>query len=1274
MATLLFQAAGAAIGGIFGPVGAALGRAAGALAGNLVDTSLIGGTTTVRGSRLSTARLAGADEGAAIPRVYGTLRIGGTLIWATRFEEEVNATRTGGKAGGSRVQNYRYYANLAVGLCEGPVAAIRRVWADGRELDLTGIEMRFHRGTETQQPDPLIEAKQGEGNTPAYRGLAYVVFEHLPLDGFGNRIPVLQFEVLRPVGTLEKEIRSVVVIPGATEAGYATEQMRERTGDGALAILNRHAMAAPTDWQASLDELQAMCPNLESVALVVTWFGTDLRAGHCRIVPGVEQGTREGESLPWQVAGMNRAAAHLISRNNGGPAYGSTPSDRSVLQAIADLKARGLKVLLYPFVMMDIAADNDLPDPYGGVRQAAYPWRGRIGLSPGSEDGTAAVTAEITAFCGAVTPSDFTVQGGLSVYAGSDAGYRRLLLHYARLAALAGGVDGFIIGSEMRRLTTLRDATGGFPFVDALMRLAEDVRGLVGPGTALTYAADWSEYFGHHPDDGSGDVIFHLDPLWAHPDIDAVGIDNYMPLSDWRDEDLAGANPDGFRLCDDTVAMRTQVTAGEGFDWFYASAADRADRVRTPITDGLAGKDWVFRYKDLVNWRDNRHFNRIGGVEQSTPTAWVPGSKPIWFTELGCPAIDKAANEPNVFVDPKSAESEVPYFSGGARADSQQRRFLEAHFGHWRMNGPVEPKNIFLWAWDARPYPAFPAETGIWSDGENWRTGHWLNGRLGTATLADALAAILSDHGIDDFDVSGVSGDLGGYVQGDVASARDLIEPLMATFQIDMREEGGTLVFRSRGAASLDPTTITVLAEEKDEPLWRETRDHDSDVPAGTILTFSDADNAYETASVRSRRVAGSSARLLNDSLPAALNRDTALAASEARLRAAHLGRRTVTFALPPQDVALTVGDAVRLERGPAGRFQVARIEEGILRRFEALEIAPGGATVASTPVTGPVSGSMVASGFAPLLRFMDLPIYEDGDAASFARVAALARPWRRMAISSAAGAEAYGLRMRLERPARTGDLVEALLPGASGRFDRARALTVRLSYGALFSVDERDVLNGANRMAVLSNNGEWEVLAFATADEIAAGHWRLTGLLRGLAGTEDAMAAGAAAGNAVVLLDEAVRPLGLAAGEAGLSLNWIAEAVGAAGGMAGPVVFAGGLRAQTPLSPVHGRARRQAGGDILLTWVRRGRIDADSWLATDIPLDEESLGFRVEILSSGGALRRHMETATTTATYTAAQEAVDFGDAQAALRVRIRQKGRLVGLGVPFEATIPVM
>lgn len=252
MATLLLQAAGATLGGLFGPIGAIVGRAAGALAGNLIDQSLISGMTTLTGQRLSTARIPGAEEGTGITRAYGTIRIGGTLIWATRFEEEVIVERSGGKSTGPRIENFSYFANFTIGLCEGPIATIRRVWADGREIDLTSIEMRLYRGTESQDADPLIEAKQGTGNTPNYRGLAYVVFERLPLDVYGNRIPVLEFEVIRVVGTLERQIRAITLIPGATEHGYSTVKVTEKTGDASARIINRNQFTHDTDWHASI--------------------------------------------------------------------------------------------------------------------------------------------------------------------------------------------------------------------------------------------------------------------------------------------------------------------------------------------------------------------------------------------------------------------------------------------------------------------------------------------------------------------------------------------------------------------------------------------------------------------------------------------------------------------------------------------------------------------------------------------------------------------------------------------------------------------------------------------------------------------------------------------------------------------------------------------------------------------------------------------------------------------------------------------------------------
>jgi len=704
MAVILLQAAGAALGGVFGPVGAALGQAAGALAGGLIDSALFGSHRTVSARGLSSVRIPSADEGTPIARVQGSARVNGTLIWATRFEESVTVERTGGKGGGAKLESRAYYGNFALGLCEGPVALVRRVWADGRELDLSTLEMRLHPGSADQLPDPLIEAKQGAGQTPAWRGLAYVVFERLPLEDFGNRMPVFNFEIVRPVGDLEARIEAVTCIPGGTEHGYALTVVSEQPGVGEKRLINRNSLRGGSDWTVSIDELQALCPNLKTVALVTAWMGTDLRAGHCAFVPGVEVAARKAESRPWKVGNYSRATARLISRSDGHPAYGGTPDDASVIEAIADLKARGLEVVLYPFVLMDIPSGNGLPDPEGGDEQPPLPWRGRITCIPapgrdGSPNGTSAIRDDVAALCGTTTPADIHISGGTVSWSGCDDGYRRMILHHAALAQAAGGVDGFLIGSELRGLTPLADELGAYPFVDALCGLAADVKAMLGPDTVITYAADWSEYWGYRPDDGSGDIAFHLDELWAHDAIGAVSIDNYMPLSDWRDADRETGSPDGERHGADRPAMERAITAGEGYDWYYASDADRANRFRTPIVDGIAGKDWVYRVKDIRAWWQNLHYARAGGVEAAEPTAWVPASKPVWLTEIGCPAVDKGATEPYRFPDPRSVEGGLPRFSTGARDDAVQRAFLSAHIDHWtgpaNADGMVDPARVF---------------------------------------------------------------------------------------------------------------------------------------------------------------------------------------------------------------------------------------------------------------------------------------------------------------------------------------------------------------------------------------------------------------------------------------------------------------------------------------------------------------------------------------------------------------------------------------------------
>ena len=280
---------------------------------------------------------------------------------------------------------------------------MRRVWADGREIDLTHAHhARASRAARRRPPIRSSSRRRAPQNAPAYRGLAYVVFERLPLADFGNRVPQFSFEVIRPVDGLNRMIRAVCLIPGASEFGYDDDTGRAgaRPRHDATREPPSTGSARATS-TASLDALQALCPNLKRVSLVVSWFGDDLRAGSCHDRAAGRRDDEEYRRRHLVRGGLDAREARRRCRSpTASPAYGGTPSDETVKRLIKDLKERGLEVVLYPFVMMDVPAGNSLPDPYGGTGQPPYPWRGRITCHPapgkaGTPDGTAAAATQV---------------------------------------------------------------------------------------------------------------------------------------------------------------------------------------------------------------------------------------------------------------------------------------------------------------------------------------------------------------------------------------------------------------------------------------------------------------------------------------------------------------------------------------------------------------------------------------------------------------------------------------------------------------------------------------------------------------------------------------------------------------------------------------------------------------------------------------------------------------------------------------------------------------
>lgn len=1326
MATLALSVVGAAAGSAVFPAGfsflgatltgAAIGRAVGTLAGAYIDAALFGsmGQDVVReGPRLADLSVVASTEGTDIPRIYGRARVGGQVIWATNFEEEVTTADVSGSSkglgggGGATQTTYRYFANFAVGICEGEITRLGRVWADGQELLLSDYTYRVYKGDETQSPDSLIEAKEGSGNAPAYRGLAYIVFERMPIEDFGNRIPQLNFEVFRAVDSFEDQVQGVTLIPAAGEFAYHPTEVRVDGGAGTTYSENRHTSLGDSDFAVSIDQLEETLVNCGSISIFSAWFGSDLRCASCEIKPKVDNNEKGEGTTPisWGVAGLTRSTADEVSTDNLRPAYGGTPSDQTIVAAIEDLKDRGFEVLFTPFLLMDIPESNGLTDPYTGASdQPTYPWRGRITCNPapgemGTPDQTATAGTQVDTFYGTVTASDFSVDTGAGTisYSGpSEWSYSRFILHNAALCAAAGGVDAFVIGSEMRGLTWVRESASSYPFVDQLVALAAEVKSIFSnasvPEPDVTYAADWSEYFGHQPQDSSGDVYFHLDDLWSDGNIDAVAIDNYWPLSDWRDGTDHLDYDAGFRFIHDLEYLKGNIEGGEGYDFYYASDADRTAQTRTAITDG-AGKPWVFRYKDLRSWWSNEHYNRPGGTESVSATSWTPESKPVWFTELGCPAIDKGSNQPNVFYDPKSSESFFPYFSRGVRDDLIQRRYLRAFLEYYNPSHPdfvatnnpisgvysdrmVDLSRIMLYTWDARPYPAFPALRTIWSDGDNWQLGHWLTGRAAEAPLADAIAKIMLDYGFGDYDAGQLSGTMAGYVIDRVMSARDAMQPLEAAFFFDSFESQGTIRFAHRGRAGNQAafTADDLVELNKEAPRYELTRGQETDLPRSAKVSFIDGDREYEQGTAEGRRISGSSVRVASARLPIVTSYAQGRVIAEMMLQEAWASRERAKFALPPSQLALDASDVVTLTaNGRSFPLRLLGLSLGEAIEAEAVTIEPQLYDPFAGPIRQPVANDPEIYG-QQLGIFLDLPLIRGDEVPYAGSVAAFGSPWPgSVAFYRSPTTSGYALRALLATQATLGVTDGDFYSGPTSRWDNGNTLRVVLSAGALASADELLVLGGSNVAAVQNADGEWEVIQFRTATLADTLTYDLTGLLRGQFGTERAMRDPVAAGARFVLLNSAVQQVDMTQADVGLAFSWKygpgVYDVGHESYKTEVRAFDGvGLR---PLSPVHVAGAFDGGGDLELSWVRRTRISGDNWEQTEVPLGEDGEAYEVDVMN-GSTVVRTISASSPSATYTAAQQATDWGSPQSSYTVRVYQLSASYGRGEYREKVVP--
>ena len=730
-----------------------------------------------------------------IPEVFGQVRLAGNIIWCSEIKKTsvYHPQKTTKSGSQSAYTEYFVRCSFAVAICKGTVDEIKNIYADDEPLNLATYNIKIYKGNDTQIADPTMQSYLG-ADIPAFRGLCYVVFNDFPMEEFNNRIPNFTFDVVRKkeiqeANDMENLVSAITLIPGSGEFVYDTKVQKKFNGNwlwgkfyetSKATLLNKHTANEETDAIVSLNDLCNTFSNLEWISLVVCWFCDNLNSDDATIFPACENNSSNTSPDTWSVAGKTRLTAKLVGLDeDGNIRYGGTPSDDCVLRYAQEIKKRGLKLCLYPMLMMDVDKK---------------PWRGHMTGS----------ASEMHNF--------FTKEDG----------YNHFVKHYTEL--LKNEIDAVIIGSEMKGLTSVYNKeTKTYPAVDEFCNLASEIKKIVKKNTKLVYAADWSEY--HH--DALGN--YNLDDLWTCKNIDYIGIDAYFPLTDKSNTTY------------DIEEIKNGWRSGEGWNFYYS------DNERTVKADLSPEYAW----KNVEYFWSHEHYNADG-----TKTSWIPKSKKIWFTEYGFPSVDCCTNEPNVFYSPGSYDSAFPRHSRGMVDFKAQRVAITASELAWKDSECVE--EMFLYTWDARPYPYFPNLKDVWADSACWKYGHFMNGKGGTATLANIINYLCRRVGLkeSEFDTSLLGNDiLDGYILNDKKSILNHLKILATAYNFDAFMDGNTIYFKSLKDTQnhvIDYENL-ILDNQSNDVMFKLETQGDINIPSSVELVYIDTSKDYTTSTAIAR-------------------------------------------------------------------------------------------------------------------------------------------------------------------------------------------------------------------------------------------------------------------------------------------------------------------------------------------------------------------------------------------------------------------------------------
>lgn len=1153
MATLAIAGAGAVAGNFLG-VGASWGWIAGSLLASYLFPQK-GPSITQEGPRLGDLSVSSSAYGAPIAINYGTIRVGGNVIWSSGIREERTSStqRQGGKGGGSRATTttitYTYYASFALAFGEGPAGDVLRIWADSKlifdktgsgaqAVAVPGLRFRFYPGNETQLPDPSIEAHVGAGNAPAHRGLCYIVFDDLALANFGNRIPNITAEITynkatsRPFtnaallsgGISEFQINEIVV---DSRRGYA--YLRLLGTGGGIRRINTHTMQE--DRQVlNADIITGDSDNM-SGGIWATDFSGNIYS--CTTSANRRPIIKIDPNSLKEVGRFGTSSTALVNSINGFVA-----SEYMAPILVQTLQGQE-QYLLFGSIQNDLGIlDSNMN----------YVWG-----DPSFEKTEIDETLVRGVIAGDI--GEAWVLGGAFTGTAPIGIYRIRLSAGAAFIPIPGG-GGESIGIEYDKLDTITQADIGRAPTDSMRPLC------------MVY------------DQNDGGILFTIRVFVG-------GLFNAAYVVKWND----------------------------GLQWV------------TPVAVGQ-----VF---------DEGH---------------------TWSVLRGPRYCYVAANR--VFqIDTRTGElvSDDPNWSGV------------------NQNGVQFYNSVDDTILAVRQTPSTLVKL-------------FLNRGAG---LGDTLSAIVADLceraglAFGDINVAELTDTVLGYSVGRQSSVRAAIEPLSTAFFFDGVESDYVLKFPKRGRTPLLAIPQEALAPlQGSEEYWREARLQEVELPVRLNAAYIEKETDYQQGLQPARRVSAPvptmySKNEVTMTLPIVLQATNAQRIAEALLYTAWLERDRYEGVLPWTYLLLDPTDVIHVDLDDGTRFTVRLSTTNIGLEFpiEINGLSEDAATYQSSVVANPGAGFPVQTlpTDAPVELFLlDVPLLRDQDS-----LTGLSRLYFAVGAhgvgdfvggilyKSSDGVQYVNAATTLQDATWGVTLNVLSAPPSPWRTDESSFIDVAISRGEeeLESVSQLEMLNGANGALV----GQ-ELVQFRDVEELSAGRYRLTGLLRGRRGTEQYAFTHGTGERFLLLTPDTVRSIALSLDEVGATRLYRGVRYGELFEEAAEQALASTAADLKPYAPAHLFAE-YVSNDIEFSWVRRTRLGGGLRDGTGtVPLAEVTEAYEVDVLDApNGNVLRTLSSTSPDVTYAEADILTDFGSLPSSISFSVYQLSESVGRGFRATATLEV-